>query len=178
MPRMSIAIPLLVVLLGTFAVPGFMLAPWVPTKRKDYGRIAALLELGPDDRLVELGCGTGGLLAHLARATPAELLGIELSPIPWAVARFRAWRAGSARLRIRLGDAFALPLADVSAVYVFGVPDRMPDLKRKFAELPDHARVVSYVFPIEGWVPDAEDAPPRRMPIHRYRMADQRKPRT
>ncbi len=175
---MSIAIPLLAVLLGTFAVPAFILAPWVPTKRKDYARISALLGLRPDDRFVEFGCGTGGLLAHLAHATPADLLGVELSPIPWAVARFRAWRTGSRKLQIRLGDAFAVPLGDVSAAYVFAVPDRMEELKKKFAELPDRARVVSYVFPIEGWIRDAEDALPGRMPIHRYRLADQRKPRS
>lgn len=175
---MSIAVPILVVVLGTFAVPGLMLAPWVPTKRKDYARIAALLELGPEDRLVEFGCGAGGLLTYLARTTEATLLGIELSPVPWLAARLRAWRVGSPKLRIRFGDAFVFSLTDSSAAYVFAVPDRMPALKEKFAELPLHARVVSYVFPIDGWVSDAEDAPPGRMPIYRYRVADQRKPRT
>jgi ubiquinone/menaquinone biosynthesis C-methylase UbiE len=89
----------------------------------DFARraILAALALGPDDALLEIGCG-GGLL--LRDATAGRVAGLDHSPEMVALARERAPRA-----TVVLGDAAALPFGDaeftavaMSIVFMF-LPD-------------------------------------------------------
>ncbi|MFD0351521.1 class I SAM-dependent methyltransferase [Kitasatospora aburaviensis] len=47
------------------------------------------LGLRPGDRLIDLGCGTGGTGLWLARATGARLVGIDISPVAVRIAAAR-----------------------------------------------------------------------------------------
>ena len=69
-------------------------------------RIEAALRAGPvpEGPWLDVGCGTGGLLRHLAAAFPGQALhGVEYSP---AAARRAAAKSGAA---VTTGDAAALP---------------------------------------------------------------------
>ncbi|HEX2498388.1 MAG: class I SAM-dependent methyltransferase [Actinomycetes bacterium] len=74
----------------------------------DFARRAILdaLELGPADRLLELGCG-GGLLLRDALGTGARAIGLDHSQDMVDLARVRAPAAG-----VVLGEADRLPFAD------------------------------------------------------------------
>ena len=68
-------------------------------------RLAAALEVGPGDTVVDVACGPGGSALQLAHETGCEVIGIDLavpdqSPHP--------------RVRFVRGDAEALPLDDAS----------------------------------------------------------------
>ena len=67
--------------------------------------IAAKLALGPDHRVLDIGCGWGGLALYLHRMTGAEVLGITLSEEQLAIARERARAEGAAdKVRFELID--------------------------------------------------------------------------
>ncbi len=67
--------------------------------------IAAKLLVEPGHRVLDIGCGWGGLGLYLARATGAEVTGITLSEEQLKVAQGRASEAGIAdRLRFALRD--------------------------------------------------------------------------
>lgn len=67
------------------------------------------LRLAPGSRVLDVGCGTGALLAALARSCPdARLAGVDLSPEMLAVA---ATKLGGAA-ELREAGAEALPFAD------------------------------------------------------------------
>ncbi|MDQ2103453.1 SAM-dependent methyltransferase [Azospirillum isscasi] len=67
--------------------------------------IAAKLLLQPGMRVLDVGCGWGGMALYLARATGAHVTGITLSTEQLAVARDRAERAGLGdRVRFELRD--------------------------------------------------------------------------
>ncbi|MEA2312597.1 MAG: hypothetical protein QOE28_2565 [Solirubrobacteraceae bacterium] len=91
----------------------------------DFARAAILdaLALGPDDRLLELGCG-GGLLLRDALATGAAATGLDHSDDMVALARERAPGA-----EVVAGTAEALPFTDGSftalamSVMFFFLPD-------------------------------------------------------
>jgi cyclopropane-fatty-acyl-phospholipid synthase len=67
--------------------------------------IAAKLLLAPGQKVLEIGCGWGGLALTLARTADVEVTGITLSPSQLAYARRRAEDAGLAdRVRFELRD--------------------------------------------------------------------------
>lgn len=68
-------------------------------------RIAAKLRLEPGQRVLDIGCGWGGLALHLARSAEVEVLGITLSEPQLRHARARAAAEGlDARVRFELLD--------------------------------------------------------------------------
>ncbi|WP_049976264.1 cyclopropane-fatty-acyl-phospholipid synthase family protein [Azospirillum sp. B506] len=68
-------------------------------------RVADLLRTGPGDRVLEIGCGWGGMAEHLAGRRGASVVGLTLSAEQLAFARDRLERAGLAgRTDLRLMD--------------------------------------------------------------------------
>lgn len=73
--------------------------------------IAARIDIGPGERLLDLGCGTGTLLAAIAARQPtARLTGIDPDPRMLAVARRRL----PAAVQLQRGFAQELPFPDSS----------------------------------------------------------------
>ncbi|MDP1652850.1 MAG: methyltransferase type 12 [Rhodocyclaceae bacterium] len=126
----------------------------VPLYLSNRATADALLKLLPATpvKVLDLGCGDGGLLARLARARPnCRFIGIEHAPLPWLVARLRS--VGLSNLTIRHGDFWQEPLGDYGLIYAFLSPAPMPRLwKKARAELKKGAVLVSNSFA----VPDVE----------------------
>ena len=73
-----------------------------------------LLEPGPSQRILDIGCGTGHFTEKIA-ATGAEVVGVDASQAMLEVARGRLDRAGASDLvRYRRMDAHALEFEDNS----------------------------------------------------------------
>ena len=81
----------------------------------------ARLELGPDDRVLDIGCGPGELLVRIAERTGAGGLGIDGSAIVIEEARRRAAaRAPRAGLDFVAGDSSGTSSAGTGAGAVEG----------------------------------------------------------
>ncbi|HQR05067.1 MAG: class I SAM-dependent methyltransferase [Proteobacteria bacterium] len=114
-------------------------------------------------RFLDLGCGDGRLLRHLALARPdCEFIGIEHAPLPWLWARLRSARI--ANLQIRHGDLWNIPLGLYDLVYAFLSSDPMNGLWEKSKrEMKPHALLISNSFPIPGVSPlQVIEVPDRR----------------
>jgi ubiquinone/menaquinone biosynthesis C-methylase UbiE len=69
---------------------------------------------GPDDRVLEIGCGTGSLLLQLKRLEPGtDVIGLDPDPAALAIARRKAERTGIP-LQLDQGFADELPYPDAS----------------------------------------------------------------
>ncbi|WP_114391894.1 SAM-dependent methyltransferase [Oleisolibacter albus] len=85
-----------------FTEPGQPLEQAQAAKKR---HIAAKLLLQPGQRVLDIGCGWGGLALTLARLADVEVLGVTLSKEQLAVARQRAAAAGlDGRVRFELRD--------------------------------------------------------------------------
>ena len=71
----------------------------------------SLLDIGPDDRILEVGCGPGVLIQALAaRAMVGPVVGIDPSPtMLQQAARRNAEAIREGRVQVLLGSATALP---------------------------------------------------------------------
>lgn len=81
-----------------------------------------LLRVRSGEKVLEIGFGTGHGLVHLARAVGpgGRVLGLDLSDRMVAAARKNVAKSGvGGRIRLRRGDAAALPYADGSVDAVF-----------------------------------------------------------
>jgi len=85
-----------------FARPDMTLEQAQAAKKR---HIAAKLLLKPGQRVLDIGCGWGGMALSLAKVADVEVLGVTLSAEQLAVARRRAVEAGLAdRVRFELMD--------------------------------------------------------------------------
>jgi len=76
------------------------------------GRLLELLAIGPDDEVLDVGCGIGNLAMEAAR-TGAAVTGVDIAPEMVANARRAAEAAGSP-VRFIEGDAEDLPVGTAS----------------------------------------------------------------
>ena len=110
----------------------------------------ALQELIPPSacRVIDLGCGDGGLLRRLARARPdCRFVGVEHAPLPWLWARLAS--RSLPNLTIRYGDYWGHPLDGYDLVHAFLSPAPMARLWSKAcAEMHGCALLVSNSFPV------------------------------
>ena len=87
---------------GYFTAPGNSLEQAQADKK---AHIAAKLDLRPGQRVLDIGCGWGGLAFYLHRHCGVDVLGITLSEAQLALARRRAAEAGVAdHVRFELLD--------------------------------------------------------------------------
>lgn len=85
---------------------------WALREGEIKGRLVGQLGLQPGQRVLDLGCGTGTLLAMMKVACPeAEVHGLDADPEVIAIAQAKADRAGLT-VEIRQAMASQLPYAD------------------------------------------------------------------
>jgi len=74
-------------------------------QRNKYSSLARQISLGPDQHVLEIGCGWGGFAEYAAGEVGARVTGITISPSQFEFARRRLFEAGLAeRAEIRLVD--------------------------------------------------------------------------
>lgn len=124
----------------------------VPLYLSNRATAQALLTLLPESpvHMVDLGCGTGGLLRTLATARPdCRFTGIEAAPLPWLISRIAC--AGLANCTIHRGNLWHSDLSQADWVYCFLSPIPMPAIQMKARkEMRRGSWLVSNSFPLPG----------------------------
>ncbi len=77
-------------------------------------RLAEMLDLKEGDRVLEVGCGTGGNACYLANKYGCTITGIDISEQMVKEARIRAEELGVENVSFQLGDAYNLDFPDES----------------------------------------------------------------
>jgi len=154
--RRSFWIPFFGVPRGRLGSVGARLLPRVA--RPLYKMMAKELDLRPDDDLLEIGCGSAGLLADQASHV-GHVAGLDASEIQVRMARKRlADRIAAGTAEIVLGDAMALPWADgrFSVVGSLNCLKFVPDPPKALREMhrvlrPDGRLVLTIDKQVDKW---------------------------
>lgn len=107
-------------------------------------------------KIYDLGSGSGQLSWHIARALPeAEVVGIELSFLPWLRATVWQKLTRQKNLRYLRVDFWSMPVGDADAVLTYLMEAIMPRVAAKLrAELRPRTLVISNKFALPGWEPE------------------------
>jgi SAM-dependent methyltransferase len=146
-------------------------AGYQPTPRRAVLLMLRWAEVGPEDRVYDLGAGTGAIVFRAARTYRAHVVGVEVEPLRFLILRLRR-RFGAFGDRIELvwGNLFHLDFRSATVVTAFLWPGAMERLRPKFeAELRLGARVVSHCHRIPGWTPTLYDP---ESDVYLYRWPD------
>jgi hypothetical protein len=113
-------------------------------------KLVALIPQTTGVRLLDLGCGFGGLLLRVAALRPdAKLEGVEIAPLPALVAWLRL--RGSPQCRVRRADLWRSDLSQYDVVYAFLSPAPMAALWGKVQhEMRPGSLFISNGFAVPG----------------------------
>ncbi len=140
----------------------------VPAPRKDvryepspFPVVRAMLELanvGPNDVVYDLGSGDGRIVIMAAKEFGARGVGIDIDPALITESRANARKAGvENKVQFIEGNMFDADLRPATVVTLFLHPDPNLRLRPKLlAELEPGSRIVSYIWDLGDWKPDAE----------------------
>ncbi len=148
-------------LFAMLLIAGFALATGAPPTPTSPRVARVLMVLAGDNvrgTVYELGSGWGTLAFPLADRFPEnQVVGIEVSPLPWLVSWLRQALAPRSNLTLQLGNYHNVPLNDAGMVVCYLHPEGMERLRVKLeAELRPGSLVLCNTFAVRGWNPVAE----------------------
>lgn len=147
--------------LGTFALGGFLAAPWVPLWKRDVKRMLDLAEVKPGEIVYDLGAGDGRIIIMAAKDYQALATGFEIATLPYFLAYIKIILLGlRGKARLKYRNFFNEDFSQADVICTFLSPQAMEKLKTKFArEMKPGSRVVSYAFDIKDWEKTKTDKP-------------------
>lgn len=131
---------------------------WVPTAERAVARMLTLAHVGPDDRVIDLGCGDGRIVIAAARVHGAHGVGVDLNPDMVKLAQARAAQAGvTDRTRFFVQDIFKTDLRSASVVMLYLLPELNVRLRPSLLALAPGTRIVANAFDMGEWEADEVD---------------------
>jgi ubiquinone/menaquinone biosynthesis C-methylase UbiE len=135
------------------------LVTWVPAPYEIVRQMLVLAGTSPGDVVYDLGCGDGRVLISAVNEFGARAaVGYELRQDLCEKARTGIAQCGlSGKIRIVVGDLREADLSGASVVTLYLTTEANELLRDRLARgLRPGSRVVTYLFPIPGWVPTKE----------------------
>jgi SAM-dependent methyltransferase len=126
-------------------------APFVPTPMAAVQKMLQLGQIKEGEKIYDIGCGDGRMVYLATKNYKAQAVGLELSPLVYALARIRKlfWRS---KAKIVFGDFRRHNFKDADVIMCYLLPETLAKLQNKLEkELKKGARVVSYAFKVGDW---------------------------
>jgi precorrin-6B methylase 2 len=131
------------------------LAPPIPTPQPLVDWMLRLAEVGPDDVVMDLGCGDGRIVITAVRDLGASGICLDLDQRQLEIARGNARAAGvEERIRFVQADAMQADVREATVVTMYlglRVHQQLADIIEP--QMAPGERVVTHQFPIEAWTP-------------------------
>lgn len=133
--------------------------PFIPTPQKVVERMLEMAEVKPADFLIDLGSGDGRIAITAARKHGARALGVDIDPDRVEESRQNARRAGvDDKVEFRVQNLFDTDISKANVLTMYLLSSINRKLRpRILNDLAPGSRVVSHVFDLGEWKPDARD---------------------
>jgi SAM-dependent methyltransferase len=129
--------------------------PFVVTPQSVVDAMLELANVGPDDRLIDLGSGDGRIVITAAQRWGTRGLGVEIDPRLVGIAESNARRAGVAdKVRFATQDLFETDLSQATVITMYLLPDVNLRLRPRLLQLKPGTRIVSHDWGMGDWQPD------------------------
>jgi SAM-dependent methyltransferase len=129
--------------------------PFVVTPQAVVDAMLELAQVGPADRLLDLGSGDGRIVITAAQRWGTPGLGIEIDPTLVGIAQANARRAGVAdKARFVTQDLFDTDLTQATVITMYLLPDVNMKLRPRLRQLKPGTRIVSHDWDMGDWQPD------------------------
>lgn len=144
-------------------------APWLPTGKKSINRFLKLTDIKPGQIMYDLGCGDGRIV-FAAAAAGANAQGFEISFLPFITAKFfKIFQKNKSKIKISFQNIWNVNLSNADIIYIWLLPETHTALRKKFeAELKNGCKIISYIWPINGWQPKLIDLSKGSPPLFLY----------
>ncbi len=123
-------------------------APYLPTLGKQVEEALDLIDLKPNQKLLELGCGDGKVVVAAAERG-MQVIGYEINPILAFIcwARTRKYRG---KVKIVWGDSWKQDFPETDGIFVFLLDKYMEKLDKKIvhSKQKNKIKLVSFAFKI------------------------------
>lgn len=147
---------------------GMFDAPWIPTKKSDYDRIAKLVDLRSDLVFYDLGSGTGKLLFYLSKKYGCQCVGIEISPFLYLYSKIKSLFFKN--VTIKYGNIFLHDLSAADVICVFLHPKIYNKLHKKIISgAKKEAEIVLACWPFENIKPRQSDIKKNEIALYLYK---------
>ena len=130
--------------------------PYVPTPPEVVDEMLRLAEVGPDDRLYDLGSGDGRIVITAAERFGTRGIGVDIDPERVEEANANAEAANVTDLvEFREQDLFETDFSDATVVTLYLLSEVNLRLRpRLLQELEPGTRIVSHAFNMGDWEPE------------------------
>ena len=129
--------------------------PFVVTPDEVVDRMLRIAEVGPEDRLIDLGSGDGRIVIRAAQKYGARATGIEIDPSLVKRSQANAQAAGVADKVIFLAqDLFLADLSGASVITMYLLPEVNLKLRPSLLALAPGTRIVSHDWDMGDWPAD------------------------
>lgn len=129
------------------------IAPWMPTRKKDFLRINKIANLKKWKNFIDLWCGTWSLCIFMAlNNKDSQIIWIELSPIFYLISKINVIFSKAKNIKIIYWNALKLNYKNYDIIYAFWIPETInkkifPKIKE---EMKKDSRFLSYCFEIKS----------------------------
>jgi precorrin-6B methylase 2 len=164
---------IIILVVLSFAVAGFMAAPWLPTRRLERMILLEKINVSDDSIIYDLGCGDGAVLFDFAKKYPkAIFIGFEISLLPYFIAKLRKLfnLRKYKNVKIKYRNLFTQRLSDADIVFVFLLKKSYKKLHKKFSkELKPDCLVIVEAWSFDGILPITSFRQKNSLPIYIYK---------
>ncbi len=131
---------------------------WVPTPPEMVEKMLDMVQLTPQDFVMDLGSGDGrNIIAAAKRGVRA--LGVEYNPDMVELSQRLAKEAGVAdKATFVQGDMYEADISKATVLALFLLPSNLTKLQDKFLALRPGTRIVLNTFKVEGWEADTTES--------------------
>lgn len=130
--------------------------PLYLSNSKTQKALADLIPPGTNITFIDLGCGLGDIVTHVACARPqARVIGVETAPLSFLIAWLRTKIFAGDNADVRFQSIWDTDVSNADVVYAFLSPAPMTRLNEKLrAEMKPGSQFISNSFAVPGAEPD------------------------